>query len=155
MVDFLRYLHVYRRIIVVWIKNKQKYVYAQYSNSSVSFAPRKSMPYFYLNHWPATDNSPSYNHDHLEQYMVSLNHLVRVMIVRWQSDQVNTKESILLFVILITRTKEQYRKERILKFCGTVHCLVHIQCKSVAMVDRCHDDRIISNTQLTLFKQKT
>ena len=46
---------------------------------------------------------------------------LRVMLVRWQSDLVNTKESVRpVCDNLITRTKESYRMGRRKKFFGTV-----------------------------------
>jgi len=46
------------------------------------------------------------------------------MIVRWQSDLENTKESVLSDCDKPYHTnKKNLRKERRLKFCGTVHCL--------------------------------
>jgi len=46
------------------------------------------------------------------------------MFVSWQSDLVNTKESVLPVCDQPYHTKkEKYRMGRRLKFCGTVHCL--------------------------------
>jgi len=52
--------------------------------------------------------------------MVSCNPLDRVLIVRWQTDLVNAKESVLSVCDQpYIRTGEKYRKGRRLKFCET------------------------------------
>jgi len=81
------------------------------------------------------DSPPTVNHNHLYQYTINfhpMDPMDQDYIVRCQSDQVNTKESVLpVCDYPYHMNKRKVQKGRKLNFCGTVHyefVLMKTQC---------------------------